>query len=51
MYGVNPDYDRLFDPQQADPAGWCAECGAEIWEPGEELCFRCRRRLDNDDEK
>lgn len=44
MIGIDPDFDCLSDPQQAAPAGWCPVCGAEIWEDGQELCGRCRRR-------
>lgn len=43
MIGVNPDCDSFYDPQQGRVPGWCVECGAEIWERGEELCSRCRR--------
>lgn len=41
--GIDPDLDGLLDPQQCLPAGWCPECGAEIWEEGKELCARCER--------
>ena len=50
MIGINPDLDYLFDPQQAKPAGWCPNCGMEIWEPGQELCTRCRRMEEDDAE-
>jgi hypothetical protein len=32
----------MMDPQQEAPAGWCPQCGREIWAEGEELCTRCR---------
>ena len=41
MIGINPDCDYLYDPQQADPAGRCPRCGAEIWADDQELCDRC----------
>ena len=41
MIGVNPDYDYLFDPQQARPAGFCHICGREIYGEGRELCDEC----------
>lgn len=34
----------IYDPQQLPPLGWCAECGAEIYAPGQELCQRCLDR-------
>ena len=48
MIGINPDFDYLYDPQQAKPAGWCLLCGAEILEQGQELCVRCRRWEEED---
>lgn len=39
--GIDPDYDYLFDPQQARPFGFCA-CGREIYRPFAESCDRCR---------
>lgn len=50
-YGIDPDSDYLFDPQQFPPAGWCPECGMEIWTPGKDLCTRCERRNAPDDEE
>ena len=32
----------MMDPQQMKPAGWCPQCGREIWTEGENLCTRCR---------
>ena len=32
----------MMDPQQMQPAGWCPQCGREIWTEGENLCTRCR---------
>ena len=40
IIGIDPDYDYLFDPQQAKPAGWCPMCGGEIY-GNSELCQRC----------
>ena len=48
MIGIDPACDHLYDYQQSRPAGWCVECGAEIWEDGQELCTRCRRMEDED---
>lgn len=48
MYGVNPDYDYLYDPQQAQPVGSCLICGGEIYGDGRELCDGCRS-LDTDE--
>lgn len=41
MIGIDPDYDYLYDPQQAKPAGWCPICRMEIWTPGKNLCRAC----------
>lgn len=41
--GIDSNLDGLLDPQQRPPAGWCPQCGAEIWEGGKELCARCER--------
>lgn len=46
MIGINPDFDYLYDPQQAPPTGWCPLCGAEICGFGRELCSRCEARED-----
>ena len=32
-----------MDPQQLPPAGWCPVCKQEIWEDGENLCPRCKK--------
>ena len=42
IIGIDPDYDYLFDPQQARPVGFCEICGREIYAEGENLCSRCR---------
>lgn len=41
MIGINPDYDFLYDPQQAMSRGKCQRCGAEVWVEGRDLCNRC----------
>lgn len=41
MIGIDPDFDWIYDPQQAKPAGYCPRCGGEIYEPGRELCREC----------
>lgn len=41
MIGYDPDYDFLYDPQQAAPRGFCPCCGKEIYEYGKDLCRRC----------
>lgn len=51
MIGFDPDKDYLLDPQQKPPAGWCPECGAEIWSPGMSRCTRCaEENLDWEDQ-
>lgn len=42
IIGINPDYDYLFDPQQAPSYGYCEKCGADIYARGETLCTECR---------
>lgn len=39
--GINPDFDYLYDPQQAPPVGFCACCRREIYARGKDLCERC----------
>lgn len=41
---IDPDPDCLLDTQQQKPAGWCPECGGEIWVEGKNLCPRCEGR-------
>lgn len=41
MIGINPDYDWMFDPQQARPVGYCPVCGREIYGGGRDICGRC----------
>lgn len=34
----------LFHDTQADfPAGWCSQCGGEVFEMGRSRCIRCRK--------
>lgn len=49
IIGINPDFDYLYDPQQAPVIGWC-ECGREIYRYGEEKCQRCREDADDNEE-
>lgn len=37
----------LVDPQQEAPAGWCPNCGAEIYAEDRNLCNRCTRSVVN----
>ena len=47
IIGIDPDYDYLFDPQQAKPQGWCPVCGGEICGDAE-LCRRCQEEMEHD---
>ena len=40
--GIDPDYDFLYDPQQAEVYGFCEKFGREIYSPGFDLCIDCR---------
>lgn len=40
--GFDPDCDYLLDPQMARPAGFCEQCGGEVYTTGERLCSECR---------
>lgn len=42
MIGINPDFDFLYDPQQAPVYGFCEKCGREIYTFGFDLCIDCR---------
>ena len=44
MIGINPDFDYLYDPQQASPARWRPRCGTEIC-GDTELCHRCQDEM------
>lgn len=48
--GVNPDFDYLYDPQQAKHYGFCVRCLREIYRPGVDLCDRCREVSYGDEE-
>lgn len=41
MIGINPDFDFLYDPQQALVYGFCEKCGREIYARGKDLCELC----------
>ena len=41
MIGVNPDFDYLYDPQQAQPYAFCNCCGGEIYRPFTDTCDTC----------
>lgn len=47
MYGVNPDFDYLYDEQQARPSGMCINCGKEIYKRDSDLCARCEDHENN----
>ena len=32
------------DAQGAIPAGWCGNCGREVFCPGEEMCEKCLKK-------
>lgn len=49
LIGIDPDYDHLYDPQQARPAGECPICGAEIWGIDHNLCVRCEERSEDNE--
>ena len=34
------------DLQALPPYAWCRQCGAEVYDPREELCDRCKRSDD-----
>ena len=36
----------LCDRQALPPWGWCQECGAEVYAPGERLCRRCKEQAE-----
>ena len=48
IIGINPDYDFLYDPQQAPSYGYC-ECGNVIYAKGECLCYDCREEHGTDE--
>lgn len=51
MVGINPDYDYLYDPQQAPPVGFCERCRREIYRPGQEICDDCLEKMKYGDEE
>lgn len=38
------------DPQDVPPRGWCPRCGREIYEAGKELCDRCEKENENEND-
>lgn len=46
MIGINPDFDFLYDPQQALVYGFCEKCGREIYSFGFDLCIYCREECE-----
>ena len=48
--GINPDFDYLYDLQQARPRGFCERCKREVYAPGEDLCDSCREASYGDEE-
>ena len=49
MVGINPDFDYLYDPQQARPYGFCCVCGREIYAPFRETCDRCMADMEDEE--
>ena len=47
IIGINPGYDYLFDPQQAEPVGFCPICGGEIYCEGKERCAFCDSEMED----
>ena len=41
MIGIDPNFDYLYDPQQAPVYGFCEKCGREIYARGKDLCELC----------
>jgi hypothetical protein len=39
--GIDPDFDYLYDPQQAPHYGFCSCCGRELYRPFTETCDIC----------
>lgn len=33
----------FHDTQAGFPAGWCYQCGGEVFEIGQSMCIRCRK--------
>ena len=46
--GINPDYDYLFDPQQAQHYGFCERCRKEIYTNGDTLCYECAQEAETE---
>lgn len=40
----------FVDPQSLPPASWCESCGAEVYDPEQTLCTRCRRAAQKEEE-
>jgi predicted amidophosphoribosyltransferase len=51
MVGINPDYDFLYDPQQAKTLCFCSCCGGEIYRSDTEICDDCIKELQHGDEE
>lgn len=41
----------LRDLRGEPPRGWCCLCGSEVYEFGQELCFRCEKEDQHNDRK
>lgn len=49
--GINPDFDYLYDPQQAKHYGFCSCCGRELYRPFIETCDRCMMDVEIEEEE
>lgn len=50
MIGIDPNFDYLYDPQQARPTGFCQCCGREIYGMFRDTCDRCLTDTEGDDD-
>ena len=46
MIGFDPDFDYLYDLQQARVMCRCVCCGREIYSISTEICDRCRMDME-----
>jgi hypothetical protein len=49
IIGINPDYDYLYDPQQAPTYGCCERCGQELFAKGAKFCSWCLDNMEPDE--
>lgn len=50
MIGYDPDFDYLYDPQQAPAVCRCVCCGREIYSLPSETCDRCLFDMELEDD-